>query len=201
MPDRQALSFWFDVHSPWCYLASHRIEAIAAQLGRTLIWRPLHLPRLQETIKGRQPLQENAAFVAWYKEDIIDCAEELGLPLKWHSQYPLRNSRALRVCQLAAEQGRAEEFVPRIFRAYWAEEGDISDLDQLESWARDCSISGAREAALSEDYKALIETNTAEAISRGVFGVPTVDTGVKLYFGNDRLDMLVRHLRGAPVRV
>jgi 2-hydroxychromene-2-carboxylate isomerase len=42
--------------------------------------------------------------------------------------------------------------------------------------------------------KARVESNTAEAIQRGVFGVPTVDTGEKLYFGNDRLEMLNLHL-------
>jgi 2-hydroxychromene-2-carboxylate isomerase len=42
--------------------------------------------------------------------------------------------------------------------------------------------------------KERVEANTAEAIGRGVFGVPTVDTGEKLYFGNDRLEMLERNL-------
>ena len=47
---------------------------------------------------------------------------------------------------------------------------------------------------MSEVYKQRLEANTAEAITRGVFGVPTVDTGARLYFGNDRLDLLDRHL-------
>ena len=50
------------------------------------------------------------------------------------------------------------------------------------------------DAATDEKFKARVEANTAEAIARGVFGVPTVDTGAKLYFGNDRLDLLDLHL-------
>ena len=53
-----------------------------------------------------------------------------------------------------------------------------------------------RDAAVSDGFKERIEANTKEAIARGVFGVPTVDTGTKLYFGNDRLDLLDRHLSG-----
>ena len=49
-------------------------------------------------------------------------------------------------------------------------------------------------AALSETYKQRIDANTQAAIARGVFGVPTVDTGSRLYFGNDRLDLLDAHL-------
>ena len=49
-------------------------------------------------------------------------------------------------------------------------------------------------AAVSEAFKQRLDANTQEAIARGVFGVPTVDTGKRLYFGNDRLDMLDNHI-------
>ena len=68
------LTFWFDVHSPWCYLAAHRVGDIARKHGHELLWRPLHLPKLQERIGGRKPLEENAAFVAWYQQDAQDWA-------------------------------------------------------------------------------------------------------------------------------
>jgi 2-hydroxychromene-2-carboxylate isomerase len=38
------LTFWFDVHSPWVYLASFRVGDIARGHGLPLRWRPLHLP-------------------------------------------------------------------------------------------------------------------------------------------------------------
>ena len=92
------LTFWFDVHSPWCYLAAHRVGDVARKHGRALIWRPLHLPTLLNAIDGRKPLEENAAFVRWFKQDIADWAELMKLPFAYHPQYPLRNSRALRAC-------------------------------------------------------------------------------------------------------
>ena len=190
------LSFWFDVHSPWCYLAAHRVGDIARRHGRDLLWRPLHLPRLLETIGGVKPLEATASRVEWFKRDIMDWAEVQGLPLRYHPDYPLRNSRALRACLHAADMGKGEAFAKRILSAYWAEAGDITSLDQLASWGEACGLDGnaIRDAALSEWMKQRIESNTEEAIGRGVFGVPTVDTGTKLYFGNDRLDLLDRHL-------
>lgn len=190
------LTFWFDVHSPWSYLAAHRIGGIARRHGLEVLWRPLHLPRLSEAIGGRKPLEANPAFVAWYMQDLRDWAEVQGLPVSYHPHYPLRNSRALRACLYAADQGRAEVFVKRVLKAYWSEAGDITDLDRLAAWGVECGLNGAgvRSAAQSETYKARIETNTKDAIAHGVFGVPTVDTGEKLYFGNDRLDLLDLHL-------
>ncbi len=190
------LTFWFDVHSPWCYLAAYRIGGIARKHGLELQWRPLHLPRLLDRIGGRRPLEGIPVFVDWFKQDIVDWAEQLGLPLKYHPDYPLRNSRALRACLFASDEGKAEAFATRILRAYWAEAADITGLDLLAAWGEECGLNGdgVRTAALSGWMKQRIETNTEEAIGRGVFGVPTVDTGSKLYFGNDRLDLLDRHL-------
>ena len=182
------LTFWFDVHSPWVYLASLRVGGIARKHGLALAWRPLHLPRLLDEIGGLKPLEASPQRVAWFRQDILDHAELLGVPLRYHPHYPLRNSRALRACLFAADQGRAEAFVCRVLKGYWAEEADITDLQQLARWGAEAGLEpeAVKAAALSEAYKERLEANTREAVARGVFGVPTVDTGTKLYFGNDR---------------
>jgi len=190
------LTLWFDVHSPWVYFAAYRIGDLARRHELALVWRPLHLPRLLDAINGVKPLEATPARVAWFEQDIVDHAELYGLPFRQHPHYPLRNSRALRACQLAADEGRAEAFVTRVLKGYWAEEADITDLDQLARWGEVSGLDPAkvREAAVSEAFKERIEANTQEAMARGIFGVPTVDTGTKLYFGNDRLDLLDYHL-------
>ena len=190
------LTFWFDVHSPWVYLASFRVGDIARKHGLGLLWRPLHLPRLLDEIGGVKPLEASAQRVAWFRQDIRDWAELQGVPLKAHPHYPLRNSRALRACLLAANEGRAEAFVCRVLKGYWAEEADITDLCQLARWGEDAGLDpdAVKAAAQGEAYKDRLEANTREAIARGVFGVPTVDTGSRLYFGNDRLDLLDIHI-------
>ena len=190
------LTFWFDVHSPWVYLASFRIGELARKHGLPLRWRPLHLPKLLDEIGGHKPLEASPQRVAWFQQDIQDHAEMLGVPLRYHPHYPLRNSRALRACILADDEGKAEAFVRRVLKGYWAEEGDISDLDQLARWGVDAGLDGdaVKAAAVSEAFKQRLDDNTSEAIARGVFGVPTVDTGSRLYFGSDRLDLLDIHI-------
>jgi len=190
------LTFWFDVHSPWAYLASFRVGDIARKHGLALNWRPLHLPRLLDEIGGLKPLEASPQRVAWFRQDILDHAELQGVPLRYHPHYPLRNSRALRACILAADEGRAEAFACRVLKGYWAEEADITELAQLARWGEESGLDpqAVQAAALSEAFKDRLEANTQEAIARGVFGVPTVDTGTKLYFGSDRLDLLDRHI-------
>jgi 2-hydroxychromene-2-carboxylate isomerase len=192
-----SLTYWFDVHSPWCYLAAYRIGDLARRHQLDLDWRPLHLPRLLQAIDGVKPLESTPARVRWFRQDIIDWADLQNMPLTFHRDYPLRNSRVLRACLLAGDHGRAEAFACRVLKGYWAEQGDISDLGQIAAWAADVGLDGeaAVAAAQSEEMKQRLEANTDEAIARGIFGVPMVDTGSKLYFGNDRLDLLDHHLR------
>jgi 2-hydroxychromene-2-carboxylate isomerase len=192
------LEFWFDFHSPWAYLAATQIEALAARHGLAVAWRPLHLPRLIEEIDGRRPLEDNSAFVAWYKQDLLDWAELYGLGLRYHPDYPLRPARALRATLRAGEMGQAPAFALAVFHAYWSESRDISDLETLGEIAAAGGLDPAaiRAAAGDKGYPKGLEANTREAVDRGIFGVPSVICRGKLFFGNDRLGLLDRWLGG-----
>ncbi len=187
-----ALEFWFDFHSPWAYLAATRIEGLAARHALSVRWRPLHLPRLNEVIKGRRPLEENPAFVAWYRQDLQDWAELCGVRIRYHPDYPLRPARALRAALRADEFGAVAAFSLAVFGAYWSEHRDISDLDVLGELAATCGLDRAEISQAAEDdrYRRMLEANTDEAIGRGVFGVPSIFWQGKLFFGNDRFALL-----------
>ncbi len=190
------LVFWFDLHSPWAFLAAMRISAISERHNAALVWRPFQLPRLIERIDGRRPLEENEAFVNWYQQDLQDWAEIEDVPIRYHPDYPLPNSRALRACLYAADHGRPDKMALALFRAYWQAEEDISDLSTIERTASAAGFDGAAAAAsaTSPQYKARLEANTAAAVERGLFGTPTIECGDKLFFGFDRLPLLERHL-------
>lgn len=190
------LEFWYDFHSPFAYLAATRIGAIARRTNAKVDWRPLHLAKLIEAIGGRQPLRENRAFVAWYKQDLQDQAALAGVTIRYHPKFPLRPARALRSAIRAGELGAISPFSLSVFHAYWSESRDISDLAVLGELAAGCGLDPAeiRQAALSERYRDLLAANNEAAIAAGVFGVPTVIWQNKLFFGNDRLDMLERSL-------
>jgi 2-hydroxychromene-2-carboxylate isomerase len=142
------------------------------------------------------------AFKRWYEQDLADWAALLGLPLSRHPDYPLRPARALRAAlRIAAEpetQEHIEAFVQRVTRGYWAEGANIEDYTVLAEFATEAGLDGARVIEGSQDRatKDALAANLEAAIGAGVFGVPTVALGGKLYFGNDRLELLELHLNG-----
>ncbi len=186
------IEFYFDFHSPWCWFASLRIEALAARVRRPVDWRPIHLARLIDTIDGRRPLDANAAFVAWFKQDMQDTAQQLGLALRYHPRFPLRPARALRASVHAAQHGRAGPFVQAVMRAYWSEAGDIENADLLAAIGVRCGLAAEDivAAVSDDDYKCAVEANTAQAIARGAFGAPTFFCDGRLFWGSDRMDRL-----------
>lgn len=190
------VEFWYDFHSPWCYFASFRAGNIMRAHGGSVRWRPVHLPKLMERIDGRRPLEGIPSFVKWYRQDALDHAALYGLPYDPHKDYPLRPSRALRAALYADEQGAAEPFVKAVMQAYWSQQRDISDLEVLQDLGRSVGLDaeGIADAASSEVFKTQIEENVEEAAQRGVFGLPAMFLDDKLFWGNDRLDLLDRWL-------
>jgi 2-hydroxychromene-2-carboxylate isomerase/predicted thioesterase len=196
-PDKP-IDFFFDYHSPWCYLAAEQIAGVARDAGRPLRWRPFHLAQLIERIDGRRPLDANAAFVRWFRQDMQDCAAVQGLTLRYHPDFPLRPVRALRASAYAQDQGLAEPFVRAMMKAYWCDGGDISDPGFIGQVAADVglNVEGIQAACAAPHYKRVIEDNTHTAIEVGIFGAPSFIADGQLFWGNDRIDMLARYLRG-----
>ena len=191
-PVRPPVTFFFDVHSPWSYLASALIGPLARRHGVPILWRPVHLANLMDRIGGMRPLDQNPARVAWYRQDLADRMAQHDLPYDPHPEYPLRPSRALRACVYADERGCADAFVRAVMRGYWFGKQDISHLAVLQTMADEVGL-GPRAVAdvvADERYKAAVAANTDDAIARGVFGVPSFILDGKLFFGSDRMDLL-----------
>ena len=198
---KRELNFWYDFHSPWSYLAATRIEDLAQRHGIRVVWRPLHLANLIDRIDGRRVLDENPAFLNWYKQDMQDWADLYGIRIAYHPNFPLRPSRALRASLYAERAGKASAFVVRVMQAYWGEGADISDIDVLARLGEEVGLAPQDIAAATNDvrFKEQIELNTDEAVASGLFGVPAVVIDGKIFFGNDRFVMLDRYLGGDAI--
>ena len=98
------VTFYFDVHSPWSYLASVLIGPLARRHDARIEWRPLHLANLMDRIDGLRPLEQTPARVAWYEQDIADRMAQHGVPYDPHPDYPaaaLACAPVLRPCRRA----------------------------------------------------------------------------------------------------
>ena len=196
------LEFFFDVSSPWTYLAFHNVQPLAAEIALDLEWRPILVggvfnavnPSVYESREHPVP-----AKIAYMAKDMRDWARLTGLKIVWRPKvFPVNSVKAMRGCLWLAPQGKLAPFAQACFEAYWGEDRDISQDEVLADVCRGLGIDrdgfflGIGEPAI----KAQLKANTDELIARGGFGSPTMYLdGDDMYFGNDRLPLVEAALR------
>jgi 2-hydroxychromene-2-carboxylate isomerase len=190
------IEVFFDCSSPWTYLAFHNLQPLAAELGETILWRPILVGGVFNTVNpsvyaGREhPVPLKAAYML---KDMRDWAREAGLRIIFPpTVFPVNSVKAMRACLLLAPEGKLPDFARAAFEAYFGRDEDISRDDVLAGVCRDAEVDPARVlAGIAEPaVKAALKANTDELIARGGFGSPTIFVGDDLYFGNDRLPLV-----------
>jgi 2-hydroxychromene-2-carboxylate isomerase len=181
------VTFYFDLGSPFAYLAAERLDSV---LGEGADWQPVSLGALFK-LNGRSSwaLGEPAARQGGMAE-IEHRAHAYGLPaVRWPDPWPSNYLYAMRAATYAFEQGLGRPFTMAAFRQSFAHG---SDLALPENVLRAAELAGLDPVAVDEAthdprIKLALRSATDAAHALGVFGVPTVAVGDELFWGDDRL--------------
>jgi 2-hydroxychromene-2-carboxylate isomerase len=196
------LEFFFDLSSPWTRVAFHNVQAVVAETGATIIWRPFLVGGVFNAVNdsvyaGRADPNnaKNRNVFKWLKE----WAALAGVPMNFPSpHHPLKAVAAMRFCcALEDDQEALFVFAARAFEAYFTDQRNLDDVTCLIAIADACGLDGKllAERAVSETIKQKLRTNTQEAIERGAFGSPMMFVDGKFaYFGNDQLPLVARRI-------
>jgi 2-hydroxychromene-2-carboxylate isomerase len=116
-------------------------------------------------------------------------AARYGLPpLRWPHGWPINSLAPMRAAVWAERQGAGPAFARAAFEREFARGEDISDLGLLDEIGRSVGVDGIREAVADPEIKRALRVATEQAWELGVQGVPTLEAGRRLYFGDDRLE-------------
>ena len=185
------IEFFFDVGSPYSYLAATQVPALAERTGAEVRWRPFLLGGVFKAAGNDMPARVPAK-ARWMLADLAANAAHLGVPFRMNSHFPVSTLAAQRAL-VAAESQFGPEVVPTfamvLFRAMWVEDRDVSVGDELAACAAEAGLEVARLTphVQSDETKARLKEITEEAVSRGAFGAPTFFVGQQMFFGHDRL--------------
>lgn len=118
-------------------------------------------------------------------------AQELQIPLQFPPAHPFNPLPALRLALAADDLDRA---VDLLFRHLW-EHGRAGDsAESLTTVAHEFGIDDVPAALAREDVKRRLADHGAEAVARGVFGVPTLVIADQLFWGNDATTLALQFL-------
>ena len=192
------IEFWFDFSSPYGYLASRRIEALAAKFGRGVNWRPMLLGVLFQHV-GTAPLINYPLKGDYSRHDILRSARFHGVTdIRMPSRFPIPTQAAARIVlwQKQTDPGLAVRAAQALFRDYWVGDIDISSPESAVAAAAKAGVDAAAARAAIDDpaIKGLLKSEVEQAIVRGVFGSPFVFVDGEPFWGLDRLDQVERWL-------
>lgn len=199
--DRPALEFWFEFASTYSYPAAMRIEAVAAQSGCAVLWRPFLLgPIFRQQGWNDSPFNLYPVKGRYMQRDLERICAELGLRWRQPSQFPRNGLLAARVVCAAGDRPWVPELVRRVYTASFADDQNIAQPDVLRSCLNGLApdADALLAAAQGDDAKAQLRRNTERAIERGIFGAPTCVVGTELFWGNDRLETAIRWASQPP---
>ncbi len=186
--------FFYDLGSPYSYLASTQLEGIEARTGVAARLFPITLGGLRKTTGHQLP---PAAQLKYMAEDTARWAKQYGVPMQMPKAFPASTIKALRTLLAADRLGKQREAMRALFHTYWGEGNDLSDPAVLTRVLGAAGLDGAVlvKATDEEEIKDQLRRNTSLALDRGVFGVPTFFVGERSFWGNDRMQFVEAELR------
>lgn len=194
------LDFWFDIVCPYAYLGSTQIDALAAEHGATVTWRPMLLGGVFRSIGAPDTpaMPENKARLN--RLDMLRWANWFQVPLNPNPAHPRRSVLANRAVIAAGESvdNGVRRAARALFLAYHVEEQDIADPAVVEAALNTAGLEGEAlvAAAGTDPIKRALREATDEAVSLGIFGAPSFVIGDTLIWGQDRLDFVADALSG-----
>ena len=178
------IEFFFDIASPYSFMASLRIDAVGVRTGLEVQWRPFLLGGVFKATGNAMPVAVPARG-AYLLRDLDRWAKKLDIPFQFPSFFPCNSLVPMRALTWLPEPERRDA-ARRIFHAHWVEGRNPQDLAVLAELLGHQPVAGAG----SPEVKAELRATTGEAVERGAFGAPSIFLGEQLFFGNDRIGML-----------
>lgn len=178
--------FYYDLGSPYAYLAAGRAPAV---LGSE----PRFVPVLVGGIfieRGHGSWSHTAERGARIAE-IEARARHYGLPpLAWPPGWPNDTLKAMRAATWADQLGEGRRFALAAFRRAFAQGADLSQLDEVVAVAVSLGLPADElvTAIERQETKDALREATARAWRRGVAGVPCVEVEGEIFYGDDRLE-------------
>jgi 2-hydroxychromene-2-carboxylate isomerase len=196
------VDFFFGVGSRYSYLATARIDEIEARTGALVRWRVVYSPDLIRKA-GSDPFQQDSLRgqyrPAYRNLDVARWANFLGIPYR-EPDFATADWRQIALWAVAAERlGMGVVFARAAFEAAFAEGRPPRSQAELAGLAGQAGLDPGPLAEVigTGDAERALEHNLSRALAAGCFGVPSfVTEDGELFWGQDRIALLMHHLEG-----
>jgi 2-hydroxychromene-2-carboxylate isomerase len=193
----KTIDYFFGIGSPWAFIGLESFLTLAAQHEASI--RPYVIPLIEDNgaIYSRNRPEARRAY--WLK-DLARWAALRGKTLNFQNRAALSDPTPAGFMVIAAIDAGDDwlKLVGALQEAFWAHAEDIGDAEVRRSIADAVGLDGIEleRKAQGDAIQSIWKANYEVAKSAGVFGLPTFRYEGELYWGQDSLPFLERHLKG-----
>ena len=186
------VDFYFDFSSPYGYLASTRIDALAAQYGRAVNWRPMLLG-VAFKATGGAPLPSIPLKGDYAKRDFLRSARFYNIPFRQPDPFPVSTVAACRAFYSLENAQDRVKLGRGLFSAYFVDNVNIGEAANV---LRIAGSLGLKPDIESQAVKDRTRAEVDAAVAKGVFGSPYIIIDGEPFWGMDRFEQIERWLNG-----
>ena len=190
------IDFYFDISSPYSYLAHEQIKRFEKENKIKVNYMPILLGGIHQlaniTAPGLNPSRAKHMI-----KDLKICADWFKVKFQFNRYFPLKTVNIMRGALVAEKEGFLINYVDQFYKAAWVDSLNLNDGKILERFIKNMDINPKSFIEKLSDHKIKddLKTKTNNAFKKGVFGAPTFIVGSKMFFGQDRLEFVFREAK------
>ena len=188
------IDFYFDVISPYSYIAHKKIQKIKESQKVIFNYKPILLGGLHNLAGINAP-----AFNKYKMKNMqSDCelvSKKNNISFIWNSKFPI-NSLSIMRGYISVNKNQKDDYLNTFFDAYWKDNLDLSSEREFSELLGSLKIDSKiffekiKQQSIKDDLKRL----TSDAFEKEVFGAPTFIVNNKIFWGQDRLEYALEEL-------
>ena len=188
------IDFYFDIISPYSYIAHKKIQKIKEQQKVIFNYKPILLGGLHNLAGINAP-----AFNKYKMKNMqSDCelvSKKNNISFKWNLKFPI-NSLSIMRGYLSVEDSQKEDYLNIFFNAYWRDNLDLSSEKEFSKLLDNLKIDSKifLDKITQQSIKDTLKQLTNDAFEKEVFGAPTFIINNKIFWGQDRLEYALEEL-------
>jgi 2-hydroxychromene-2-carboxylate isomerase len=187
------ITFYFDVISPYAYLAFEKLPQALEGISYSVTYKPVLFGAILQHF-GQLGPAEIAPKRIWTYRQVNWLAQQQGTALQMPASHPFNPLALLRLAVACGHGGFCNRFVTEtLLRHVWLGAQEAADTQRLSALTEQLKPQRSPD---DPAVKAELRANTEAAIAAGIFGVPTMEVDGQLFWGLDALPMLRNYLQG-----
>ena len=187
----KSIDFYFDIISPYSYIAHKKIEKVTNEKNILFNYKPILLGGLHKLAEITAPAF-NQFKMKNMKNDCELVSNKNQIPFKWNEKFPI-NSISIMRGYLFINKEKRKDYLDKFFNAYWRDNVDLSIQENFINILNTLKIDQASflDGISNQKIKEKLKELTSEAFNKEIFGAPTFIYNNKIFWGQDRLEYAI----------